>query len=118
MLTSLFSLFYVTGEFHRFLHQGRAMVCMVIYILTLALSSAEASFAALSVKVAVGPSLPAHPPFIQKISHREPLRRRELPLGMVFSHFGYKLRVSNLALSFIKRVWFLYFSLALYWYVV
>ena len=24
MLTSLFSLFYVTGEFHRFLHQGRA----------------------------------------------------------------------------------------------
>ena len=24
MLTSLFSLFYITGEFHRFLHQGRA----------------------------------------------------------------------------------------------
>ena len=24
VLTSLFSLFYVTGEFHRFLHQGRA----------------------------------------------------------------------------------------------
>ena len=24
MLTSLFSFFYVTGEFHRFLHQGRA----------------------------------------------------------------------------------------------
>ena len=24
MLTYLFSLFYVTGEFHRFLHQGRA----------------------------------------------------------------------------------------------
>ena len=24
MLTSLFSLFYVTDEFHRFLHQGRA----------------------------------------------------------------------------------------------
>ena len=24
MLTSLYSLFYVTGEFHRFLHQGRA----------------------------------------------------------------------------------------------
>ena len=23
MLTSLFSLFYVTGEFHRFLHRGR-----------------------------------------------------------------------------------------------
>ena len=27
MLTSLFSLFYVTGEFHRFLHQGRATKC-------------------------------------------------------------------------------------------
>ena len=26
MLTSLFSLFYVTGEFHRFLHRGRADV--------------------------------------------------------------------------------------------
>ena len=26
MLTSLFSLFYVTGEFHRFLHRGRARV--------------------------------------------------------------------------------------------
>ena len=25
MLTSLFSLFYVTGEFHRFLHRGRAI---------------------------------------------------------------------------------------------
>ena len=24
MLTSLFSLFYVTGEFYRFLHRGRA----------------------------------------------------------------------------------------------
>ena len=24
VLPSLFSLFYVTGEFHRFLHQGRA----------------------------------------------------------------------------------------------
>ena len=24
VLTSLFSLFYVTGEFHRFLHRGRA----------------------------------------------------------------------------------------------
>ena len=37
---------------------------------------------------------------------------------MVFSHFGHKLRVSNLAISFIKRVWFLYFSLELYRYVV
>lgn len=27
MLTSLFSLFYVTGEFHRFLHRGRAEHC-------------------------------------------------------------------------------------------
>ena len=26
MLTSLFSLFYVTGEFHRFLHRGRAQI--------------------------------------------------------------------------------------------
>ena len=26
MLTSLFSLFYVTGEFHRFLHRGRAKI--------------------------------------------------------------------------------------------
>ena len=26
MLTSLFSLFYVTGEFHRFLHRGRALL--------------------------------------------------------------------------------------------
>ena len=26
MLTSLFSLFYVTGEFHRFLHRGRAIL--------------------------------------------------------------------------------------------
>ena len=25
MLTSLFPLFYVTGEFHRFLHQGRTL---------------------------------------------------------------------------------------------
>ena len=25
MLTSLFSLFYITGEFHRFLHRGRAV---------------------------------------------------------------------------------------------
>ena len=27
MLTPLFSLFYVTGEFHRFLHRGRAPTC-------------------------------------------------------------------------------------------
>ena len=27
ILTSLFSLFYVTGEFHRFLHRGRAYFC-------------------------------------------------------------------------------------------
>ena len=27
MLNSLFSLFYVTGEFHRFLHRGRAEDC-------------------------------------------------------------------------------------------
>ena len=27
MLSSLFSLFYVTGEFHRFLHRGRAKFC-------------------------------------------------------------------------------------------
>ena len=26
VLTSLFSLFYVTGEFHRFLHRGRAII--------------------------------------------------------------------------------------------
>ena len=26
MLTSLFSLFYVTGEFQRFLHRGRAEI--------------------------------------------------------------------------------------------
>ena len=26
MLTSLFSLFYVTGEFHRFLHRSRTQV--------------------------------------------------------------------------------------------
>ena len=34
MLPSLFSLFYVTGEFHRFLHRGRAelpetVICML-----------------------------------------------------------------------------------------
>ena len=29
MLTSLFSLFYVTGEFHRFLHRGRARISMI-----------------------------------------------------------------------------------------
>ena len=29
MLTSLFSLFYVTGEFHRFLHRGRAEFCQL-----------------------------------------------------------------------------------------
>ena len=28
-LTSLFSLFYVTGEFHRFLHRGRARICTI-----------------------------------------------------------------------------------------
>ena len=28
MLTSLFSLFYVTGECHRFLHRGWALICM------------------------------------------------------------------------------------------
>ena len=27
VLTSLFSLFYVTREFHRFLHRGRAKKC-------------------------------------------------------------------------------------------
>ena len=26
MLTSLFSLFYVNGEFHRFLHRGKAQI--------------------------------------------------------------------------------------------
>ena len=26
MLTALFSLFYITGEFHRFLHRGRAII--------------------------------------------------------------------------------------------
>ena len=30
MLTSLFSLFYVTGEFHRFLHRGRANVSAIL----------------------------------------------------------------------------------------
>ena len=39
-------------------------------------------------------------------------------IGMVFSHFCHKLRVSNLAILFIKRVWFFYFSLELYQYVV
>ena len=29
MLTSLFSLFYVTGEFHRFLHRDRASFSML-----------------------------------------------------------------------------------------
>ena len=29
MLTSLFSLFYVTGEFHRFLHRGRERECVI-----------------------------------------------------------------------------------------
>ena len=38
--------------------------------------------------------------------------------GMVFSHIGHKFRVLNLAISFIKRVCFLYFSLELYRYVV
>ena len=28
MLTSLFSLFYVIGEFHRFLHRGRDGTCV------------------------------------------------------------------------------------------
>ena len=28
MLTSLFSLFHVTGEFHRFLHRGRAKIML------------------------------------------------------------------------------------------
>ena len=31
MLTSLFSLFYVTGEFHRFLHRGRAKNSCAVY---------------------------------------------------------------------------------------
>ena len=30
MLTSLFSLFYVTGEFHRFLHRGRAQLVNIV----------------------------------------------------------------------------------------
>ena len=30
MLTSLFSLFYITGEFHRFLHRGRASITFSI----------------------------------------------------------------------------------------
>ena len=30
MLTSLFSLFYVTREFHRFLHRGRACMCCIL----------------------------------------------------------------------------------------
>ena len=29
MLTSLFSLFYVTREFHRFLHRGRAEILLL-----------------------------------------------------------------------------------------
>ena len=34
MLTSLFSLFYVTGEFHRFLHRCRAtiLVAKVLFV--------------------------------------------------------------------------------------
>ena len=32
MLTSLFSLFYVTREFHRFLHRGRALILSGISI--------------------------------------------------------------------------------------
>ena len=28
MLTPLFCLFYVTGEFHRFLHRGTAQICL------------------------------------------------------------------------------------------
>ena len=32
MLTSLFSLFYVTGEFHRFLHRGRATIIPYMYV--------------------------------------------------------------------------------------
>ena len=32
MLTSLFSLFYVTREFHRFLHRGRAVYFMTMWI--------------------------------------------------------------------------------------
>ena len=31
MLTSLFSLFYVIGEFHRFLHRGRAGTFAICY---------------------------------------------------------------------------------------
>ena len=31
MLTSLFSLFYVTGEFHRFLHRGRAFNLLTMF---------------------------------------------------------------------------------------
>ena len=34
MLTSLFSLFYVTGEFHRFLHRGIAGTFMVLKLKT------------------------------------------------------------------------------------
>ena len=33
MLTSLFSLFYVTGEFHRFLHRGRAKIFHIFHFL-------------------------------------------------------------------------------------
>ena len=32
MFTSLLSLFYVTGEFHRFLHRGRAQIIALINI--------------------------------------------------------------------------------------
>ena len=45
MLTSLFSLFYVTGEFHRFLHRGRADLVRRTFLeaspLALALSKPE-----------------------------------------------------------------------------
>ena len=31
MLTSLFPLFYITGDFHRFLHQGRTRIGGAIF---------------------------------------------------------------------------------------
>ena len=34
MLTSLFSVFYVTGEFHRFLHRGRAYFTLTVPLST------------------------------------------------------------------------------------
>ena len=43
MSTSLFSFFYVTGEFHRFLHQGRA-----IFILSRVVQSMYVAFSLLS----------------------------------------------------------------------